>query len=87
MLHLRPDLVRLELGERSVPEHLASFARVGFGKEVSFGWLSDDFGTDGTLGDPTGATAERGKREYEAMVAAAAASLTEVAAFEPRPPR
>jgi len=27
-LHLRPDLVRLELGKRSVPEHLASFERV-----------------------------------------------------------
>jgi creatinine amidohydrolase len=87
MLHLRPDLVRLELGERSVPEHLASFARVGFGKPVSFGWLSDDFGTDGTLGDPTGATAERGKQRYEAMVAAAAESLAEIAAFDPRPPR
>lgn len=87
MLYLRPDLVRLDLGKRSVPEHLASFERVGFGKEVSFGWLSDDFGTDGTLGDPTGATAELGKRQYEAMVAAAALSLAEIAAFDPRPPR
>ena len=39
MLHLRPDLVRLDLGVRSVPEHLASFSRVGFGKPVSFAWL------------------------------------------------
>jgi creatinine amidohydrolase len=87
MLHLRPDLVKLELGARSVPEHLTSFERVGFGKPVSFGWLSDDFGTDGTLGDPTGATAEHGKQRYEAMVAAAARSLAEIAAFDPRPPR
>ncbi len=86
MLHLRPDLVRLELGERSVPEHLASYQRVGFGKPVSFGWLSDDFGTDGSLGDPTGATAEHGKRKYEAMIATAAQSLAEIARFDPRPP-
>lgn len=86
MLHLRPDLVRLELGQRSVPEHLASFERVRFGGAVSFGWLSSDFGTDGSLGDPTGATAEHGKRKYEAMITTAARSLAEVARFDPRPP-
>jgi creatinine amidohydrolase len=87
MLHLRPDLVRLELGKRGVPEHLASYERVGFGKPVSFGWLSNDFGTDGTLGDPTGSTAEHGKQKYEAMITTAAQSLAEVAHFDPRPPR
>jgi creatinine amidohydrolase len=87
MLHLRPDLVRLELGQRGVPEHLASFERVRFGGAVSFGWLSNDFGTDGTLGDPTGATATRGKQQYEAMTATAAQSLAEIARFDPRPPR
>ncbi len=87
MLHLRPDLVRLDLGRRSVPEHLASFERVRFGGPVSFGWLSDDFGTDGSLGDPTGATAEYGKQKYEAMITTAAQSLAEIARFDPRPPR
>jgi creatinine amidohydrolase len=87
MLHLRPDLVKLELGKRGVPEHLTSFERVGFGKQVSFGWLSNDFGTDGTLGDPTGSTAEHGKRKYEAMIVTAAQSLAEIARFDPRPPR
>jgi creatinine amidohydrolase len=86
MLYLRPDLVRLDLGERSVPEHLASFERVRFGGPVSFGWLSNDFGTDGSLGDPTGATAEYGKRKYEAMIITAAQSLAEIARFDPRPP-
>jgi creatinine amidohydrolase len=87
MLHLRPDLVRFELGVRSVPEHLAGLERVRFGGAVSFGWLSDDFGTDGTIGDPTGASAEHGKQQYEAMVTAAGQSLGEVARFDPRPPR
>jgi creatinine amidohydrolase len=87
MLHLRPELVRLDLGMRSVPEHLADFERVRFGGAVSFGWLSDDFGTDGTIGDPTGATADHGKWQYEAMVTAAGQSLSEVARFDPHPPR
>jgi creatinine amidohydrolase len=87
MLHLRPDLVRLDLGQRSVPGHLASFERVRFGGPVSFGWLSSDFGTDGSLGDPTGATAGHGKERYQAMIAEAARSLAEIARFDPRPPR
>jgi hypothetical protein len=35
---------------------------------VSFGWTSDDFGPDGHIGDPTGATAEHGKAVFEAAV-------------------
>jgi creatinine amidohydrolase len=54
MLHLRPELVHLELAERRVPEGLAEFDLIGFGKPVSFGWTSDDFGPDGYIGDPTG---------------------------------
>jgi creatinine amidohydrolase len=83
MLHLRPDLVHLELAERSVPEALTSYEYVGFGKQVSFGWLSDDFGTNGTIGDPTGASAELGKQLFEAGVGKCAAALREIARFSP----
>ena len=39
--------------ERWVPEHLADFELIGFNaRPVSFGWLSDDFGTPGVVGDP-----------------------------------
>jgi creatinine amidohydrolase len=68
MLHLRPDLVHLELAERRVPEDLTTFRHIGFGKPVSFGWLTDDFGPDGYVGDPTGATAEHGKAVFDAAV-------------------
>jgi creatinine amidohydrolase len=85
MLHLRPELVRPELGVRSIPHRLTAFERVRFGGAVSFGWLSDDFGTDGTIGDPTDATAEHGKRLYEAMVTTAGQSLAEIARFTLRP--
>ncbi|CAO5155773.1 creatinine amidohydrolase [Frankia sp. AiPs1] len=87
LLHLQPDLVRLDLAVRSVPEQIADYHRVRFGGPVSFGWLSDDFGTNGTIGDPTGATAERGRQLYAAMLATAGESLAEIARFDPRSPR
>lgn len=68
MLHLRPDLVHLELAERRVPEALTTYEHIGFGKAVSFGWLTDDFGPDGYIGDPTGATAQHGKAVFDAAV-------------------
>ncbi|MEP9383909.1 creatininase family protein [Nocardioides sp. KR10-350] len=86
MLHLRPGLVHAELAERRVPEHLTGFTHIGFGKPVSFGWLSDDFGPDGYLGDPTGASAEAGKERFEAGVAALAEVIVEAHRFSPLPP-
>jgi creatinine amidohydrolase len=87
MLHLRPELVDMTQARRSVPEHLAGFRHVGFGRPVSFGWTSDDFGSEGVIGDPTGASAERGKDLYESMLGAAGEALAEVARFDPTPPR
>lgn len=83
LLHLRPDLVDMSLAERSVPEHLAEYRYVGFGKPVSFGWLSDDFGSGGVIGDPTAASAEAGATLLEGAVESAAAALAEVAVFRP----
>lgn len=84
MMHLRPDLVLMNNAVRSVPEALADYRYIGFGKPVSFGWLSDDFGTDGTIGDPTGANAEAGKVHFEAGVSGCVAALREIARFDPR---
>lgn len=83
MLYLRPDLVRMDLAERAVPDHLADYQHVGFGKSVSFGWLSDDFGTGGVVGDPRGASAEQGKEAFQAALEHGAAALREIARFEP----
>ena len=82
MLHLRPDLVDMSLAERHVPEHLAENRHVRFGGRVSFGWLSDDFGPSGLIGDPTVATAEHGKQLFEGAVTAFVEALHEIAAFE-----
>jgi creatinine amidohydrolase len=86
VMHLRSDLVDLTLAERWVPEHLAGFELIGFNaRPVSFGWLSDDFGTPGVLGDPTQATGAYGAQLYDASVAQAVASLQEIARFSHRP--
>jgi creatinine amidohydrolase len=81
VLHLRPDLVDMGRATRNVPEWLAANEHVRFGGPVGFGWLADDFGPDGHIGDPTGATAERGRALFDAAVAATGAQLAEVARF------
>ncbi len=81
ILHLRPDLVDMAQAVRCVPEHLAANDHVRFGGDVSFGWLSSDFGPLGVIGDATAATPERGKQLFEAIVARLGSSLAEVARF------
>jgi creatinine amidohydrolase len=82
VMHLRPDLVDLSLARRWVPEHIAGFEWIGFNaRPVSFGWLSDDFGTPGVVGDPTQASAEYGQVLWDASLAQAVASLAEIARF------
>ncbi|MFT4082408.1 MAG: creatininase family protein [Nocardioides sp.] len=86
MMHLRPELVHPELAGRRVPEQLTGFAHIGFGKPVSFGWLADDFGPDGYIGDVSGASADVGKQRFEAGVAALAEVIVEAHRFDPTPP-
>jgi creatinine amidohydrolase len=81
MLHLRPDLVRLDAAERRVPTHLASNRHVRFGGGVSFGWSSNDFDDDGYIGDPTAATAEVGASLFDGAVSSFAEALHEIASF------
>jgi creatinine amidohydrolase len=82
MLHLRPDLVDMSLAGTRVPRRLADNHHVRFGGNVSFGWLSDDFGPDGYLGDPTLASAEAGKAGFAAIVDTLGAQLAEITHFD-----
>ena len=82
MLHLAPELVDMSVATRNVPEKLAANKRVRFGGQVSFGWLSNDFGPDGHIGDPTVATAEIGKQLFDASIDALGAAMAEIAAFD-----
>jgi len=82
IMHLRPDLVDESLFERNVPEYMADFEQIGFNaKPVSFGWISDDFGPTGVIGDPTGANAEAGKRGFDSSIELAVAALQEIDRF------
>ena len=83
MLHLHPELVKMELARPNVPTALREFRHIGFGKPVSFGWTSDDFGPDGHIGDPTGADAEHGKRFVESAVPHLAEVIVEAHHFRP----
>jgi creatinine amidohydrolase len=87
VMHLRPDLVHESLFERNVPEHIAGFQQIGFnGYPVSFGWLSDDFGPSGVVGDPTGSTAAAGAVMFERSVTLAVEALEEISRFSPTAP-
>lgn len=87
MMHLVPHLVDETAFQRNVPEHLAGFTHLGFnGRPVTFGWLSNDFGPSGVIGDPTGATAEAGARIVSASVAFAVEALSEVDRYSPVAP-
>ena len=82
MLHLAPHLVDMTAATRNVPEQLAANRYVRFGGAVGFGWLSNDVGVDGHIGDPTPATAERGAQLVAQAVDAFCEALAEVSAFE-----
>ena len=86
MLHLAPNLVDMNVASADVPRHLGENGHVRFGGAVSFGWLSNDFSDSGIIGDPTGATADRGAQLFAAAVDAFAAALAEIADFRFRPP-
>lgn len=82
LLHLHPEVVRMEHAARSVPESLAGRKHVKFGGPVIFGWSSSDLGESGVIGDPTGANAERGKEHFEAAVAFLGEAFAEIKGFE-----
>lgn len=82
ILHLRPDLVDLSKAARWIPEHMLDLDYVKFnGGPVHFGWLSNDFGSAGVVGDASEANAAWGKELYDAAITAGVASLAEIARF------
>ena len=82
MLHLAPHLVDMSKAVREVPEKISENRYVRFGGKVSFGWLSNDFGPNGLIGDPTAASAEIGAELFEASVRGFVESLHEIAVFD-----
>lgn len=84
VMHLAPDLVHPQAFQRNVPEHLAELDLLGFnGRPVTFGWLSNDFGPSGVIGDPTGASAAAGERLFTDSVDFAVRALAQIARYSP----
>lgn len=83
MLHLRPDLVDMSKATRRIPQDLTDNDHVRFGGAVTFGWLSNDFGADGHIGDPTTATPGHGDTLFAAAVETIVAQLREISTFAP----
>ena len=80
--YLRPDEVDMKQAVRSVPEWMAANEWVRFGGSVQFGWTSRDFGPQGHIGDPTGATVDLGCALFDEVVGAMASQLREIAGFD-----
>jgi len=68
MLHLRPDLVRMDLARDFPSEqqrYLEEFSHLrGHGK-AQYGWMSEDLNPAGALGNAGRATAEKGRRSLD----------------------
>jgi creatinine amidohydrolase len=82
MLHLRPDLVHPDRFVSNVPRWLNERPHVRFGGGAGFGWLADDFGPSGVIGDATLADADVGKVLFERSVAYLGEVLADVATFD-----
>lgn len=70
MLHLRPESVRRELVRREIPEPRFAAERLDLvlPGTVAAGWRTHELSSSGVLGAPDLATAEKGKRLFEACV-------------------
>lgn len=81
MLHVRPDLVRTDRLVTNLPRWLNERPHVHFGG-TGFGWVSDDFGASGVIGDATLADPDHGKQLFERGVAYLGEVLADVATFD-----
>ncbi len=78
MMFLDPDRVGTPLPPPNIPATLRPNRHVRFGGSATFGWSSDDFGPDGYIGDPTGASTEAGREIFETVVASLTETLREI---------
>ena len=85
MLHLRPDLVRMEqaIDFRSTQlDFIDEFKLLRAHGPVQFGWKAQDLNPQGTVGNAAAATAERGKAVVDHQAAAFVTLCRDVDGFE-----
>jgi creatinine amidohydrolase len=86
ILAIAPELVHPEHYTPELPPVRRFMQRYTLKGAASFGWLSRDLSTSGTIGDPRGATAEKGRAILEAEAQLVAALIDEALALELEPP-
>jgi creatinine amidohydrolase len=85
MLHLRPDLVRMDKARDFRSTQLAfidEFKHLRAHGPVQFGWKAQDLNPDGAVGNAAAATAEKGKAVLDFQAQAFVELCRDVAAFE-----
>jgi creatinine amidohydrolase len=84
MLHLRPDLVRMEKAQNFVSSALAieqQFTHLRAVGPHGFGWIAQDLNPDGAVGNASIATARKGEATAEHQVQGCIALLRDMTAF------
>ena len=85
MLHLRPDLVKMDLAEdfRSTQlDFIREFKHLRAHGLIQFGWKAQDLNPKGAVGNATAATAEKGKAVVEHQARAFVELCRDVHAFD-----
>jgi creatinine amidohydrolase len=84
VLHLRPDLVRMEDAKYFVSSGIAMrkrYKHLGPTGMPAFGWMAPDLNPDGAVGDATLATSEKGRLTVEHQARGFIELLRDVAEF------
>ncbi len=84
MLHLRPDLVRMEKAQNFVSNALAieqQFTHLRAVGPHGFGWIAQDLNAHGAVGNASIATAKKGETTAEHQVQGCIALLRDMTAF------
>ncbi|TYC60625.1 creatininase family protein [Rhodobacterales bacterium] len=87
MLHLRPDLVRMDKARDFASQqqaYLTEFKHLrGHGK-AQYGWKAQDLNPEGALGNASLATAEKGRLSLDHAATGFIELLTDIHAFDPQ---
>ncbi len=85
MLHLHPDLVRMEKAEdfkSAQLDFIHEFKYLRGHGQQQFGWKAQDLGLKGAVGNAAAATAEKGKASLDHAAAAFVELLKDIHAFD-----
>ena len=86
MLALAPELVKAEAFTPELPEVRHSMHHLTLKGPASFGWLTRDLSQSGTIGDPRGASAEKGEAILDLEARLVAEVMDEALALPLEPP-